>query len=312
MYELLVWSRFANRVYLSLAKETIVDFDSLFANLEKIEWGKYLTGKERIVIEASSTRSTLESTPRIQAVAQKAIYSNLYTPDNTSGVEVHILILLIDNITHVLLDITGNPLHKRWYRTESGEAPIKENLAAALIAFVNWKYSTPLLDPFCGSGTLAIEAAMMARNIAPGLGRHFRIEELPFYNRKLLQETRETARWKIYPSGKYQIHASDIDERMIPIARANATRAWVSDDIIFSVSDFLESKNTQNTIITNPPYGQRLQNKELENIYNKLIRDVSENAWGLITSYEIKNTQSLANKKLLNGSEECRFWYKKN
>lgn len=311
-YELLVWSRFANRVYLSLAEERVTDFDTLYTTLESIEWGQYLTGKERIVIEASSTKSILSSTPTIQSVAQKAIYSTLYTPDNTSGTEVHILILIIDDIAHALLDITGNPLHKRGYREEAGEAPIKENLAAALVAFANWKYRTPLLDPFCGSGTIAIEATMIARNIAPGLGRHFRIEELPFYNRALLVEVRQEANGKVYPSGKYQIFASDTDASMIEMAQRNAERAGVSEDITFSVSDFLATSSSgPATIVTNPPYGNRLQNTELERIYTKLSKEVRENGGGFITSYHLDDIKDFSNKKLLNGSEECRFWYKK-
>jgi putative N6-adenine-specific DNA methylase len=144
-----VGSRFANRVYIEVAKEKITDFDTLHDTLVDISWRDYLTGKELIVVEASSTRSTLSSTPTIQSVAQKAIFSTLSTPNNANALEVHILILIIDDIARVLLDVTGYPLHKRGYREEAGEAPIKESLAAALIAFSNWKYKTPLLDPFC-------------------------------------------------------------------------------------------------------------------------------------------------------------------
>lgn len=135
MYELLIWSRFANRVYLSLAEEKITDFDTLFDTLSAIDWPAYLTGKERIIIEAASTKSVLSSIPTIQSVSQKAIFSTLHTPNTTSGIEVHILILITEDTAHVLLDITGDPLHKRGYRQESGEAPLKESLAAALIAF---------------------------------------------------------------------------------------------------------------------------------------------------------------------------------
>ena len=149
MYELLVWSRFSNRVYIELTSEKIEDFDRLYDVLNRLNWSEYLTGKERIIIEASSTRSVLESIPTIQSVGQKSIFSTLHTPNVTNGTEVHILILIIDNIAHILLDITGDPLHKRGYRREAGEAPIKENLAAALVAFTNWKYSTPLIDPMC-------------------------------------------------------------------------------------------------------------------------------------------------------------------
>lgn len=119
LYELLVWSRFANRVYLSLHESVITDFDALFIECESIDWSQYLTGRERIVIEASSTRSTLSSVPTIQSVAQKAIYSQMITPNTTNGTEVHILILVIDEVVHILLDVTGDPLHKRGYRTEA-------------------------------------------------------------------------------------------------------------------------------------------------------------------------------------------------
>jgi putative N6-adenine-specific DNA methylase len=259
MYELLIGSRFANRVYRSFGRAYIEDFDRLYDVCHAIEWRMYLTGKERIVIEASSTRSALTSVPKIQSVAQRAIFSTLNTPNTTSGTEVHILILIIDDVAHILLDITGDPLHKRGYRTVAGEAPIKENLGAALIAFANWQYKSPLLDPFCGSGTIPIEAVMMARNIAPGLGRSFRIKELPGYNRELDATVRERARSRIYPSGAYQIFGSDIDPEMIQIARENAKRAGVDQDIVFSVQDFHTYVPTPTTIVTNPPYGQRLQ-----------------------------------------------------
>ncbi len=119
MYELLIWSRFSNRVYIELNQQKIEDFDSLYDTLNALPWNEYLTGKERIIIEASSTRSTLESIPTIQSVSQRAIFSTLNTPNLTNGIEVHILILIVDNMAHILLDITGDPLHKRGYRREA-------------------------------------------------------------------------------------------------------------------------------------------------------------------------------------------------
>jgi putative N6-adenine-specific DNA methylase len=193
--------------------------------LADICWSDYVSGRERIVIEASSTRSDLTHTPTIQAVGQKAIFSTIRTPNYASQIEVHILILIIDNIAHIMLDVTGDPLHKRGYRRESGDAPIKENLAAALVAWTLWKYREPLLDPCSGSGTIAIEAAMLARNIAPGVGRRFRIEELPFHDAAEMTSIRNIARLAAYPSGNYSIFASDIDPSMLDIARANAERA---------------------------------------------------------------------------------------
>ena len=311
MYELLIWSRFSNRVYIELSCEKTEDFDTLYDTLSTLNWSEYLTGKERIIIEASSTRSTLESIPTLQSVGQRAIFSTLNTPNTTNGTEVHILILIVDNIAHILLDITGDPLHKRWYRREAGEAPIKENLAAALVAFANWKYSTPLIDPLCGSGTIPIEAVMIARNIAPGLSRHFRVEELRFFNTEIFLNVQDTARSKIYPSGKYTILASDIDPEMIQIAKWNAKRAGVLEDINFSTGDFVNHSIPEGIIISNPPYGNRLQNNQIDERYRKLIRLVGEKSGGFITSFPLDTKHQLANKKLLNGGEECRFWYKK-
>lgn len=311
MYELLVWSRFSNRVYIELTSSRVEDFDTLYDTLNWLKWTDYLTGKERIIIEAASTRSILESIPTLQSVAQRAIFSTLNTPNLTNGIEVHILILIVDNIAHILLDITGDPLHKRGYRRESGEAPIKENLAAAMVAFGNWKYTTPLLDPLCGSGTIAIEAVMIARNIAPGLSRHFRVEELRFFDSEILASVQDTARSKIYPSGKYRVSASDIDPLMIKIAEWNARRAGVASDIAFSVWDFVSTPIWEGIIISNPPYGNRLQNSQIDAIYKKLVQQVWEKWGGFITSYPLDIKHQLANKKLLNGGEECRFWYKK-
>jgi putative N6-adenine-specific DNA methylase len=276
MYELLVWSRFSNRVYIELSSSRIEDFDRLYDTLHTLNWTDYLTGKERIIIEAASTRSTLEHTPTIQSVSQRAIFSTMNTPNVTNGVEVHILILIIDNQAHILLDITGDPLHKRGYRREAGEAPLKENLAAAIVAFAGWKYTTPLSDPMCGSGTIAIEAAMMARGIAPGLHRKYRVEELRFHDSELLQKVRDNALSKIYPSGKYTITASDIEPDMIQIARGNAKRAGVDNDIIFSVGNYISSPRSEGIIISNPPYGNRLQNHELDAIYQKLMKSINE------------------------------------
>jgi putative N6-adenine-specific DNA methylase len=316
-YELLVRSRFANRVYINIHTEKITSFDTLHDALADISWSEYLTGKELIVIEASSTRSALSSIPTIQSVSQKAIFSTLHTPNNANAIEVHILILIVDDIAHILLDITGDPLHKRGYRQEAWEAPIKENLASALVAFTNWKYREPLFDPFCGSGTIAIEAAMLARNIAPWVNRHFRIESLPFHMRDELTSVKNIARMKAYPSGEYKIYASDINPLMIEIAERNAERAWVSGDIHFSCQDAeklasLLPGDTPSTIITNPPYGNRLQDYDFDALYSDLEKVIEANHGGFITSFERNPGKEWSNKKLLNGSEECRFWYKKN
>ncbi len=314
MYELLIWSRFANRVYLNLLEEKIVDFDDLFRKVYALDWQRFLGSELRYIVDASSTRSVLSSTPALQSVTERAIQGKLSRDNGKSEAEIHVLVLVIDDTVQVLLDITGEALHKRGYRREAGEAPIKENLAAALVAFSGWRYRESLLDPFAGSGTIPIEAAMMARNIAPGLERTFRIEDLPFYSIALLRESKLDAKAKQYPSGDYTLFASDIDTGMLDIARENARRAGVLGDITFEARDFLSTaslSNTKSTIVTNPPYGKRMGGDHLEEIYMKLISEIAENGGGFITSYELLKDHHLANKKLLNGNEECRFWYRK-
>lgn len=234
-------------MYIELASAITNDFDSLFELVKNISWKNFLRAGIAIVTEATAIKSTLSHTPSIQSIAKKAIVSHLtdgtgthHLYENRDGDEAHIQIFIIENRAHILIDITGNPLHKRGYRTESGDAPIKENLAAAILAISGWRFREKFLDPFCGSGTFAIEAAMLARNIAPGLGRHFAVENFPFFEKEIFYAVRREAHEKIYPSGNYQIFASDIDPKMIEIAKNNARRAGVEDDIIFVEQNFFD------------------------------------------------------------------------
>lgn len=174
IYEALVWNRFANRVYLELAVQKCETFDELFDTVFALDWAKIIAEDMAIVTEATAIKSTLSHTPTIQSITKKAIVNRLtennethHLYENRRGDEIHIQVFLIENRAHILLDITGNALHKRGWRSESGDAPIKETLAAAIVALSNWKFGDTFLDPFCGSGTIAIEAALFAKNIAP-------------------------------------------------------------------------------------------------------------------------------------------------
>ncbi|MDO4873597.1 MAG: class I SAM-dependent RNA methyltransferase [Candidatus Gracilibacteria bacterium] len=325
LYELLVQSRFSNRVYIELASAITNDFDSLFELVKNISWKNFLRAGIAIVAEATAIKSTLSHTPSIQSIAKKAIVSHLtdgtgthHLYENRDGDEAHIQIFMIENRVHILIDITGNPLHKRGYRTESGDAPIKENLAAAILAISGWRFRKKFLDPFCGSGTFAIEAAMLARNIAPGLGRHFAVENFPFFEKEIFYAVRREAREKIYPSGNYQIFASDIDPKMIEIAKNNARRAGVEDDIIFVEQNFFDYDfGEKTTIVTNPPYGERIEaNEEISNFYEKFVKFFENQniSGGFITSYsEAEKWLPRAkwkNRKLYNGGLPAR-WYQK-
>lgn len=322
IYEALIWNRFANRVYLELASEKVETFDELFSLIEAISWEKYLPAGIAIVTEATAIKSTLSHTPSIQSIAKKAIVKRLTDGTGThrlyedrTGDEAHIQIFVIENMAYILLDITGNALHKRGWRTESGEAPIKETLAAAIVALSGWKFRDKFLDPFCGSGTIAIEAALLGRNIAPGIGRHFAIENFRNFNKNLFDEVRREAREKIFPSGNYRIFGSDSDEETLQKAKNNAMRAGVESDIIFEKSDFFETNFSEKThIVTNPPYNVRLETDDefYKNFLEKMLAD--EIFGGFITSYECEknpNIKHFKDRKLYNGGLAARF-YKKN
>lgn len=312
MMKLCMGSRFANRVYLNLWSWMVEDFDTLYTLIANIHWNEYISPNLQLIIDGSSARSTLSSVPTIQSIGQKAIIDTYGKmpgkPWNQE--ELHILILIIDNTARILLDITGEALHKRWYRTEQGEAPIKETLAAWLVAMSAWRYKEAFWDPFCGSGTIAIEAALMARNIAPWLSRRFRFMDLPFYNASVYENIKEDLQESEFV-GKYNILATDRDPEIIAIAKRNALRAGVRENIHFECEDFLDSSDSTWTIVTNPPYGNRLKDENLGELYTKLIHTVQENGGWFITSFTVDVRHGLANKKLLNGNEECRFWYKK-
>ena len=219
---------------------------------------------------------------------------------------------MIDDIARVLLDVTGEPLHKRGYRLASGIAPLKESLAAGLVALSGWKYSEPLWDPCCGSGTLIIEAALMAHNRAPNLYRDFRFELLREYTPALHERIRNTLKEREF-GGKYALYASDSDPTMIEYARENARRAGVEEDIHFFVADIVSPfpyAPIPPRILTNPPYGKRMQGNDLTKLYTRLDETIRDgNGGAYITSYFAENARpGWKNKKLLNGADECRLW----
>lgn len=167
-----------------------------------------------------------------------------------------ILVLIRENRVLILLDTSGDPLHKRGWRLDSLEAPLKESLASGLVSLSNWRWGETLYDPFCGSGTIAIEAALMARNIAPGMNRNFAFERFGWYNSDLKEAALTEANEKIIRDKTYRIVASDIDESAIKVSRRNAQRAGVDSDIVFEKKDISEYISTplEGTLVSNPPY----------------------------------------------------------
>lgn len=253
----------------------------------------------------------------MQSLGKKAIIQALIGEDgHWQEVEknhpIEIFFLLVADELRVLINSSWDALHKRGYRVEAGEAPIKESLAAALILFSGWKFNAPFYDPMCWSGTIPIEAAMIARNIAPGLQREFDYQYFPWFPLKYHEKAIQEAQSKIYDKS-YQIFGSDIDNNLVEIAQANAHRAGVGDTIQFTCEDiwnisFVDSVHC----VTNPPYGKRLGSEDLERLYDILEESFNTHhltGW-VITSVEYfpRNQSGWTKKNLMNGADKCQFW----
>lgn len=206
-----IWSRVGNKVYIQLAeKENVRNFDDLYDLIFGIELKKYFKKNFPIVIKTSSQRSQLDSAPAIQRISKKAVVDNLtdksgeFIDEDQDLQAFEVLVLFIDDHVRILLNTSGKALHMRGYRQEAGEAPIKESLAAALVLLGNWKFKEKFYDPFCGAGTIPIEAAMIAKNIAPGLKRRFAFEGLGLVEQRTFRHEKAAAREKQF-EGEYRI-----------------------------------------------------------------------------------------------------------
>jgi putative N6-adenine-specific DNA methylase len=303
----------------------INDFDSLFDLVWKIAWKKYFKKNYPIVIKATSIRSELSSTPTIQKICKKAIVNMLsnnsweHIEEDESLERMEILILIIDNKVRVLLNTSWNALYMRWYRTNAWEAPIKESLAVALVLLSSWRFNENFYDPFCWSWTIAIEALMIAKNIAPWLKRAFAYEKLWLIQWEESENERILARTKTYNSN-YSIIATDFDPEMIEIAKLNARNAWLENEINFSVKEFNEylTEDIKWTLVSNPPYWERLKSDDLKWLYNSIdqvFRLNPELKWWIISSFMEFDTlikmDNYKKRKLYNWGEKCYYWMRK-
>ncbi|WP_105615017.1 THUMP domain-containing class I SAM-dependent RNA methyltransferase [Vallitalea okinawensis] len=292
-----LWLRAADRVLIKLAEFKAVTFEELFQGVKAIPWEEWISEDGNFIVNGKSVKSKLYSIRDCQSITEKALVERLkkhYETDwfSKKGPDFQVQVSILKDVVTITLDTSGPGLHKRGYRTQAVAAPLKETLAAALIDISYWNPSRVLLDPFCGSGTLAIEAAMMARNIAPGLTRSFDSEKWPTLNKEYWQEARKEAYAAIDLSKDLKIYASDIDESAIEIAKENAIEAGVDDCIHFDAKGVSEIKVEDNygVLITNPPYGIRIgEKKELIKIYKDMRRIFrNRKTWSLyvITSDE--------------------------
>jgi putative N6-adenine-specific DNA methylase len=322
-----LWLRCADRVQIKMAEFNALEFEDLFQQMKAIPWEEWITPDGNFVVNGSSVKSKLSSVPACQSVAEKAVVERLkeiYGIEHfeKSGARYDIKITLLKDRVTVTLDTTGSGLHKRGYRQNAVIAPIKETLAAAMINLSFWRPDRILVDPCCGSGTIAIEAAMIARNIAPGLSRKFVSEEWESIPAKLWKEERKKAFEAVDNNVELEIYAYDINKRAIESAIENATEAGVDEDIKFMVADGSKMNfgNRQGgIIITNPPYGERIGDRaSIDKLYEGFSKFLKENpTWSMFAITSDKSIEEKVfgrpadrRRKLFNGRMEvCYYQY---
>ncbi len=317
-----IWLRTADRVLIKMAEFKATDFDELFQGTASIIWEDVIPMNGKMHVTGKTVRSKLASIRDCQSIVKKSIikamnrkYHLVQFPE--TGPLYKIEISLLKDTATITIDTTGQGLHKRGYREEAGEAPLRENLAAALVLLSRWNPDRILADPMCGSGTIPIEAALIGKNIAPGIKRKFISESWQNIPKKIWDEARFDARSKEH-NGTFRILASDNDGRMIRKARDNADRAGVGDLIAFQrlpVEQFKSSKK-YGCIICNPPYGERIgDSKEVERLFRSMGETFSQlHAWSLFIlnahpEFEtFFGTKSNKNRKLYNGNIKCYLY----
>ncbi|MFR6223688.1 MAG: THUMP domain-containing class I SAM-dependent RNA methyltransferase [Lactococcus lactis] len=270
-----LWLRTADRVKIVVGEFKARTFDELFENVYALPWAELIPfGSQFPVSKAKAVKSTLHNEPSIQSITKKAIVKKLQTtyhrpegvPIPENGAKFSIEIALHKDMATVLIDTTGDSLFKRGYRSEKGEAPLKENMAASIILLTNWLANPrrAFVDPTCGSGTFTIEAAMLALNMAPGMNRPFAFTAWPWFDEEILKQEKALAKKQIRTDLELDIQGFDIDGKMIEIAKHNALAAGLSDVIKYKqmrLQDFRTDK-LDGVLVSNPPYGVRLEDEE--------------------------------------------------
>jgi putative N6-adenine-specific DNA methylase len=330
--------RAADSVLIQAAEFAAPDFDSLYEGIRGIPWRDLCAPHAAVTVNARSAKSRLTAIPAIQSVSKRAIMDALSgsrprapargpaspagRAARTEGVRVpetgppcDVEVILHADRAAVCIDTTGPGLHKRGYRQGAGEAPLRENLAAGLVALSRWAPPRPFADPLCGSGTIPIEAALSAAGIAPGLGRSFAGETCPLIPAKAWRDAREQARAGELRDPDIHIEASDRDSRVVALARRNAAAAGVDALIRFRTADVRDysPEGTHGCVICNPPYGERLggerEVQEITRALEALYRRAS--TWSLFVLSGREDFQRLfgaradRNRKLYNGNIRC-------
>jgi len=314
--------RTAERVVILLKEFKAKTFDELFDGVYSIDWASLMPKDAQFPVKGSSLSSTLSSVPACQKIVKKAIVESMKKGHNTkilseTGNLYKIRIALRKDVVSVMLDTSGDGLHKRGYRRNSGEAPIKETLAAAIVDLARVRGDSVIQDPFAGSGTLLIEAAQKALNIAPGLKRRFAAEEYAFIPKEVWEEERSKARAAINRDVSFKAYGFDIDPFVLEIAKQNAQKAGVGGVVSFFTADVKSfSPQEDAVVITNPPYGERLGDIEtvaqLEKTLSRRLEQNPVKASYIITADAEFETnfgkKAKKRRKLYNGMIPCQLY----
>ncbi|EZH67466.1 RNA methyltransferase [Bacillaceae bacterium JMAK1] len=328
MIEANLWVRTSDRIKLVVGEFDAFTFDELFEKTKALPWEDFIPVYGEFPVDGRSVKSTLFSISDCQRIVKKAVVERLKETYNQEwfkedGPKFQLEVALLKDKATLTIDTSGEGLHKRGYRRLHNRAPLKETLAAALISLTNWRYDEPFLDPFCGSGTIPIEAALMAKNIAPGLYRNFESEQWPWIDENLWAEARERAKAKIVDR-EIQIYGSDHDRELIELSTENAKLAHVPE-IQFernAVQD-LKAPAERGILVANPPYGTRLEDeKTVQRIYRQL-GDVVHDEFPFWSVYvitaneqfeEAYGEKATKKRKLYNGNiktDYYQFWAKR-
>ena len=319
-----LWLRSAERVQIKVGEFEATDFDELYEKTKDLPWDWFLPENAHFPVSGKSVKSQLHHVPTCQSITKKAIVDSLKERYNTSwfdedGPTYKIEIAMYKDTATLTIDTSGTGLHKRGYRSLSSTAPLQETIAAGMITLSKWDSDRILIDPFSGSGTIPIEAALMAKNIAPGLNREFDFEKWPLMKNSDIKEVKEEAKSLIKEDAEPRLIAGyDIDENMVSMGRYHAKHAGVSDIIHFQQMDFKDFSTNRKYgyIIGNPPYGMRMSDeKDIEKLYSIMgekLLPLDTWSYYILTAYEkfeqVFGKEASKRRKLYNGGIKVDYY----
>lgn len=314
--------RSADRVYVELAGFPAETFDELFEGVKKIPFESFMPKTAAVVVDGKCVKSKIFAISACQSVVKKAIVTRLcekyeITSLSETGEKYQVDFALYNDVVSVRLNTSGAGLHKRGYRDKVWIAPIKETLAAGLVLLSDYYYTRPLADTFCGSGTIAIEGAMIAQNIAPNLSRYFAFDGWSSFDKRIKNDVIDEAKDKEYRTKDVTVYASDINAKAVALAEYHAKRAGVKDVVKFAVKDVKDVKFSEprGTIVVNPPYGERVIDRAAARECYAALGRVAPKGWSvfIITSDQaferFYGKKADRKRKLFNSEKRCDLYY---